>query len=276
MPFEMILNAISTDETDGLTQIRDDYYIKFSPEYTAASAIKIAAFSTKDFPVSPKVARKYLGQVSSRAYYPDGRKKWFYSFMFKYEFFIPKELLILDREKSRLSYIEWGLDGIRIVNSTTGGSGNGKWVDHQGASIHHCMDLKEKEFKVLSEHAVVNEKTEMQAERPFGTDINLRMILFLEKYANGRTNFSKALKSYSKFLANGLHPLVEDILRTGDLREETRAAWTWNSVEEGQDKEAAAIIADWDRWSELCGPRKELFTIPVEVLKAYRRLRRWK
>ncbi len=207
--------------------IRDGYAISYSPEYLEAGSLTVRGFSKIDFPAGPGVARKYLGQVTSRAYYPSGRKKWFYSLMYRYEFVIPKAALSLDPDRSGSSFIHYRLGDLELVNSTSGGGGSSCWVDWQSDTISHCRMLTAGQLRTLEDHAVPSRTTIPEARDPFEIGFDVVTLMVVATYANdGATTYSKATKSYRHFYPHRIHPFVADLLEEGcRMTQQTLDAW---------------------------------------------------
>ena len=262
---------------EGITaQVRPDYRIVFSEGFAQAENIPVTFFSDLNFD-SPKLARKYLGQISTRKYYPNGSKRWFYSLLFRYELLIPKSLLLVDTKKSDLSYIYYSLGGITVINNTSGvsGTGEGGWRDFQGAVINHCRTVKKREFTTLCKIAVTPSGTVLGSHEPFALDFDPVTVLMIEKYAQGLTNYNTTYKSYSRFWANESH-LMTCLLEQGfrlseesirDIERGFRVGFYT-----GSDMDIYMQFREWcDRYRW-----KSFTSIPMEVYEALHNVRpRW-
>lgn len=255
------------------TEVKPGYFIHYLPEYLNSEEILLKAFSKKDF-TSEKIYRKYIGQVSHRAYYPDGRKKWFFHMVFRYEFRIPKKYFELIPEKSGGSYIYYSLGKSLIVNNTSGGSyGTGAWADWQDKEIHRCGLLGKRDFAEILKFAIPNERTLEEAEAPFPLDFDLVTFLFIERYANGKTNYNKATKRYGNFSMD-VHPFVRDMLSEGCwMSKQTLAEWSRALLKGLPGSGIMEMLFEYLTWCDLYRGR-EIGTIPIEVLEAFNRIRR--
>jgi len=257
-----------------LTKIKDDYAIDFSDSYLQSDTLTVIGFSDIDYK-DKRICRKWMGQVSSRAYYPSGRKKWFFKMMFFYHFRIPKVALTLNPEKSGWSYVYYDIDDMELINSTSGGSGDGVWTDFQNAEIHHCKPLRLKDFKTLAAYSIPNADTIEGALDAFALDFDPVSILFIEKYANGKTNYNKATKNYSSYYQHNLHPLVIDILRGSCyLSKEDFENWRKRIINGNADKKAMEILFDYLNMADAYRG-KQWHSIPSNIYEAFKRIRRY-
>lgn len=271
---ESIPDPFFTENGSRIVTIRPGYEICYTAEYLGTDMLRLCVFSEVDFE-HPAVERKYIDQVSSRAYYPSGRKKWFYKMMFRYDFVVPKELFILDREKSDGSYILYKLGNMEIKNNTSGGTGgtNGAWRDLQTESVHHCRIVTKTYLSAIAALAAINEVTIREAERPICVDIDYLPIVFIEKYANGQTNYNKSTKSYSQFYPSGMHPLVQEILGAGCHLSNKALGSIGSAILRRQYPAGTVdILFDYLKWKDMYSGARQHMSIPREVYYAFQRL----
>lgn len=256
-------------------QIKDHYFIAYMDEWLNQEYIPINFFAKEDFS-SSKLFRKYLNDTSRRAYYPDGHKQWFYTLLFHYEVRVKKSDLILNVEKSGYSYIYYNLpNGLEIINSTSGGSNIGEEgsCDWQFGDIHHCKKVTKSFLKKISEYAEDNPGEISQSLQPVYFAGNIPQIMFIQKYAQGMTDFNKTYRSCHRFCRSN-DALINDILSDGVVP----GKFVEYEFHAGHSPRYEEIKADMIRWGEMARAinSNECFSLPEELFVAFYDLRNMK
>jgi hypothetical protein len=112
----------------------------------------------------PNVAARQDKVFFTRAYWPDGRKKWFQHAGRDFYFVIPRTSISLIFEKG-YSYVPVVINGQTFRLSVTGGTFNG-WTDFAGQKAHVGINATKKVLDLLAEVAVppVDAKVPLELE----------------------------------------------------------------------------------------------------------------
>lgn len=108
----------------------------------------------------PAVAAKIKRVAHTRAYWPDGRKKWFAHPIVDYFFVIPKDRIELVFEEGH-SYVPVNINGARYRFNVTGG-GAAQWTDWVNQVAHVGIGFTLKKLKGLAEVALTVEEVKQR------------------------------------------------------------------------------------------------------------------
>lgn len=145
----------------------------------------------------PNVVAKQSRIHETRAYWPDGRKKWFAHAGVDYYFVIDKSDITLIPEKG-YSYVKVEINGRPYTFSVSGGTFNG-WTDRVRRTAHVGIGCKVKTLKHLAESALSIEEVQRRGITLDLTDMqDHQKRQFVEKVAS--YDVRKTLKAGSKIV----------------------------------------------------------------------------
>lgn len=206
-----------------ITNIKEDYNIKYTDEYLNTETLLLRFFSKSKLPESSKLYRRYIEEITSRKYMPNGGKKWLYSLAYMYEVRIPKKLFEIDVDECSFSYIAYILKGIsvKVVNNTSAGSGydlgdgtTGS-ITLQTGSVNHCLYVGVRDAKKILSIALNNsDGTINKSEHQTYFTGYYPEVMFISKYAPESTSFNKSTYTFSRILSTG-NPFIDHVLRYG-------------------------------------------------------------
>lgn len=285
-----------------ITKIKEGYNIVYTDDYLTSDELVLKVFSKKEFGDDERFMRKYLSQISSRAYYPSGAKRWFHKLVWMYELRVPKDMLILNVENCNLSYIHYTVKDtkFKLVNNTSGSSGTGDGaMNIQSSAINHCKYVGVRDMKKLLSIAIKNDAgTINTSENSSAFDGYYPTIMFLAKYAPELTDFNKSNYRYSQYRYSNNH-VIDYVLKRmintktieylenykDDLISESesfRTAENSSLVDrrikkinsQCEDERLDEIISDIKSWVEIS--KKEWFGIPLELFEAMNLIKNYK
>jgi len=115
----------------------------------------------------PNLAAAADKVFETRAYWPDGRKKWYCHAGRDFYFVVPVERIELVKNDRGYSYIPALIDGTPYRFSVSGGTHNG-WTDWLRVQVHTHIDYSQKKLRKLAESALPPAECK---ERGFGFDL---------------------------------------------------------------------------------------------------------
>jgi len=143
---------VNLSELTGRVDIEPGYHVELADTehfIIVAGANYPAAATHYDH---PNVAAMQDKVFYTRAYWPDGRKKWFQHAGRDFYFVIPRTSISLIFEKG-YSYVPVVINGQTFRLSVTGGTFNG-WTDFVGQKAHIGINATKKVLDLLAEVAV--------------------------------------------------------------------------------------------------------------------------
>jgi hypothetical protein len=148
--------VISLSKLAGKVEIEPSYYVELpDSEYLVivAGANYPAAATRYDH---PNVAARQDKVFHTRAYWPDGRKKWFQHAGREFFFVVPRQNIALVFDKG-YSYVPVVINGQAFRLNVTGGTFDG-WTDFVRQRAHIGIGFTRKLFEVLAEVALPAEQ----------------------------------------------------------------------------------------------------------------------
>jgi len=144
--------SVNLSELTGTVEIEPGYHVEL-PEgdclILVAGAKYPAAATCYDH---PRVAARQDKVLHTRAYWPDGRKKWFAHAGRDFYFVIPRDHIALVFSKG-YSYVPVLVNGLSLQLNVSGGTRNG-WTDHVGQQCSVGIGCSKKQLDLLAQVAL--------------------------------------------------------------------------------------------------------------------------
>ncbi|NLS97529.1 MAG: hypothetical protein GXX96_35770 [Planctomycetaceae bacterium] len=143
---------VNLSELTGRVDIEPDYHVDLpdTDQFVVVAGANYPAAATRYD--HPNVAAMQDKVFHTRAYWPDGRKKWFQHAGRDFYFVIPRNKISLVFQKG-YSYVPVVINGQTFRLSVTGGTFNG-WTDFVGQKAHIGIDATVKVLNLLAEVAM--------------------------------------------------------------------------------------------------------------------------
>lgn len=250
--------------------LKEGYIVVYEEDYFEQDFVILKFFSEFDFGKNSKIMRKYLSEVSRRAYYKDGSKRWFWKILWMYEVRIPKSELKILPDESYFSYIFYNMNNLEIIHNTSGMTSPDGSLNFQGKTINHCKSIKKREFKKILEVALENEETIYESSTTEYFNGSYGEIMFISKYAPKETNFYKPRYNYTRFLYTE-NSLVNAVLSAGFWKaEETLNEYKTSNPELFKRYNGKEILEDVVKWKNK--DTDNMKTIPFEIKEALEKI----
>jgi len=247
--------------------------VQYNEEVKQSDFFYVNFFSEFHFGESKKFYRKYIDEISKRAYYRGGAKKWFYKLMWRYCVKIPKTALEIDVCGSSFFHLKYRIQGEDLVltGSDTAFVTDKTGVVYQGININHCIPVKKREFASLLRFAEENEETLIFAEAPIHFNGSYMEIMLLGKYAPDSTNYNKSIYKMTR-KTGAENPLIDNLL---SHRIDMTSIISLKSIRANKPEYFKAhggekILADLERWFLV----KIENSIPPELYESLKKIKK--
>ena len=260
------------------------FNIMLTEDFTKIDHYILKCFSEVDLPEHPGIFRRYIRDASERVECKNGTSKWRYYMLHWYEIKIPKEMLEIDVEKTKCEFTAFKVKqtGETLINKATGKEVKDSFINFQNKYINCPSIHKKRDLEKFLKIAHKNEKTIYEADEPVCFKGDYLEVMFLSKYANGKTNYNKYSRNYNR-LKVGDGVLINFILRNGVENAE-------KIIEEAIEKNENCdypnkperidflkeMLADVQRWTLEKEMSADWKTIPQEFFETFRDLKNWR